>query len=545
MPTEYPTSSLSIGHRGRYTEISASKIAGAVATVVIGAASPMVMAQEDAAIELHAVDGSAIVKGELSEVSDGSYVVKTALGTFRIGLDEAECVGVACPRLDEFDPDFSIQAATDSVSSLTVALLSGYAKDLGANHRIIEAEEGRRVIEILNDGSGERLASIDLRTTDESNDNSTEPDSVQSALQVFPEQDPLGIIGDEEELLVALDGTAIVAHPDSPISALNKQAIAELFACARTNVQGLDAPPRLYAPNVSSETFVAFKATVLDAFGIELCDTITRLDTDADIAEAVINDPNALGVVGLDHRSDAKPLAVEECGITYAPTFFNVKAGHYPLTQRILLDAPPLGESSVAAQHFIDFALSDVGQKSLEEEGFIGLNLDSTKTDPTSYLSSRLEVATKSVQNTKLVYQLVEETENAVQLSTTFYFDSGTSNVDEKYGLDNRAQRDLSRLARFIEADVRNGAQLLVFGFADASGDYDINLALSTQRAQSVADKLAILGIPISVVAGFGEEAPIACNSDPVGRAKNRRVEVWLRAPEEQASKFEFMHITM
>jgi len=544
MPVEHPTSLLSIERRGQYGEISAWSVTCALATIIIGCTSSMALAQEKAAVELHATDGSAVVKGELSEVSDGSYVVETALGTFRIGLDEAECRGDACPALDGVptlngaDADFSIQAATDAVSSLTVALLSGYAEDLGADYRINDAEDGNRVVEFLNDGSGERLASVDLRTAAGPKTNPATSNGVQSDLYLFPELDPLGIVGGEDELLIALNGAAIIAHPDNPINALSKQAIAELFSCSATRIKGLNGPLRLYAPNISSKAFGAFKAAVLDTLGFELCNTAIQLNSDAEIAEAVVNDPNALGVVGLDHESDAKPLAVDECGIIYAPTFFNVKTGNYPLTQRILLDAPPLGESSAAAQRFIDFALGDDGQKRLEETGFVGLTLDSTRTDPTSYLSSRLDAAIKSVQNTKLVYQLVEETENAIQLSTTFYFNSETSNVEEKYTLDNRAQRDLSRLARSIKANVQSGAELLVFGFADASGDYDSNFALSTQRAQSVADKLAVFDIPISVVAGFGEESPIACNSNPAGRAKNRRVEVWLRAPEEQASSF-------
>ena len=75
--------------------------------------------------------------------------------------------------------------------------------------------------------------------------------------------------------------------------------------------------------------------------------------------------------------------------------------------------------------------------------GYVGLNLETTSANATEYLSSRLEAATKSVQNTQLIYQLIEETRDAIQLSTTFYFDSGTSNV-EGPSLNNRAQRDLT-----------------------------------------------------------------------------------------------------
>ena len=212
MPIDCPTPPLSVERRRRHAETLALKAACALGTVVIGLTSSMALSQENPTVELHAVDKSAVVRGELSEISDGSYVVKTALGTFRIGLDEAECQGDACPRLDEVDPDFSIQAATDAMSSLTVALLSGYAEDLGAEYRINDAEDGRRVVEILADGSGKQLASVDLRTADGSISNSAASDGTQNELQVFPELDPLG----KWEIIGPVHSIGLTAHIGLP-----------------------------------------------------------------------------------------------------------------------------------------------------------------------------------------------------------------------------------------------------------------------------------------------------------------------------------------
>ncbi len=63
------------------------------------------------------------------------------------------------------------------------------------------------------------------------------------------------------------------------------------------------------------------------------------------------------------------------------------------------------------------------------------------------------------------------------------------------------------------------------------------NLDLSLWRARTVAAELIDLGVArerVSVT-GFGDTRPLASNDSPQGRAKNRRVEIWLN-PAEQSS---------
>jgi lipid-binding SYLF domain-containing protein len=67
-----------------------------------------------------------------------------------------------------------------------------------------------------------------------------------------------------------------------------------------------------------------------------------------------------------------------------------------------------------------------------------------------------------------------------------------------------------------------------VEGFTDNVGSPDANLKLSNDRAQAVADWLASHGIDKGRLSakGYGEARPIAKNSTPAGRARNRRVEL-------------------
>jgi lipid-binding SYLF domain-containing protein len=70
--------------------------------------------------------------------------------------------------------------------------------------------------------------------------------------------------------------------------------------------------------------------------------------------------------------------------------------------------------------------------------------------------------------------------------------------------------------------------QVRVEGFTDNVGSEDANEKLSQDRAQAVADWLASHGVDKSrlTAKGYGESRPVAKNSTPVGRRKNRRVDL-------------------
>ena len=78
-----------------------------------------------------------------------------------------------------------------------------------------------------------------------------------------------------------------------------------------------------------------------------------------------------------------------------------------------------------------------------------------------------------------------------------------------------------------------NGTKKKVYlsGHTDNVGNPVKNKALSLKRANSVKNELILLGLNKDqiVVAGFGEEQPIADNKTAKGRQKNRRVELQIK----------------
>jgi outer membrane protein OmpA-like peptidoglycan-associated protein len=70
--------------------------------------------------------------------------------------------------------------------------------------------------------------------------------------------------------------------------------------------------------------------------------------------------------------------------------------------------------------------------------------------------------------------------------------------------------------------------EIIVEGHTDSQGSDASNIELSQARAQSVREYLVSRGVPANRIRslGVGEARPVADNSNPEGRANNRRVEI-------------------
>lgn len=72
-------------------------------------------------------------------------------------------------------------------------------------------------------------------------------------------------------------------------------------------------------------------------------------------------------------------------------------------------------------------------------------------------------------------------------------------------------------------------------GYTDSTGGAQLNQRLSVERAQAVTNYLAQHGVNYSHLSaqGRGPADPIASNDTSAGRAMNRRVELYLYAPQQ------------
>lgn len=89
-------------------------------------------------------------------------------------------------------------------------------------------------------------------------------------------------------------------------------------------------------------------------------------------------------------------------------------------------------------------------------------------------------------------------------------------------------------LTRFAETLKENPATTVkIVGHTDSSGNDSVNDPLSLSRALSARDFLTDRGVPVARigVAGRGSREPIASNATEAGRAKNRRIEIFVGEP--------------
>lgn len=99
--------------------------------------------------------------------------------------------------------------------------------------------------------------------------------------------------------------------------------------------------------------------------------------------------------------------------------------------------------------------------------------------------------------------------------------------------LNNSVIHSLNEIVNVINQYPKTAVHVL--GFTDSDGSDDYNLALSQRRAQSVANYLISRGVVAGrlVPNGYGKNYPIASNATAVGKAQNRRAEIYIRAIEE------------
>ncbi len=122
------------------------------------------------------------------------------------------------------------------------------------------------------------------------------------------------------------------------------------------------------------------------------------------------------------------------------------------------------------------------------------------------------------------------------KLDTDILFDDGQAEL--KPG----AEEVLTSLARMLASPEAGDLKILVVGHADdrligakpVREKYPNNFYLSAHRALVVSDELRRLGVePERVgVAGFGSHQPVAPNMTEDDRRKNRRVELFVMAPD-------------
>lgn len=172
--------------------------------------------------------------------------------------------------------------------------------------------------------------------------------------------DPVGNI-------IAKDGIAIIVHPSNPIKELSIAQLKAIYSgeiSKWSEVGGPAKPIVVISRDVASGTFEVFKKLVLE--GGKTREDALMLASNKAVATTVKNTPYGIGYVGLGYlSSDVKALNIE--GVI--PTHKTVASGEYKIARPLFMYTN--GKPKGLAKEFIDFILSEEGQKIVEEVGFV------------------------------------------------------------------------------------------------------------------------------------------------------------------------------
>ena len=168
--------------------------------------------------------------------------------------------------------------------------------------------------------------------------------------------------------IVVMDGIGVIVNANSPVTALTKRQVEQIFAGDITDwsaAGGSAGKISLYTRNTSSGTYGDFKTLAMN--NRDYASSSQKMAGNEQIVAEVARNPNGIGYVGLAyiHEPGVKVIAIDgklptkEAVLNHSylysrPTFFYTN-----------------GEATGEAKRFIEFALGDEGRRIAEQVGFV------------------------------------------------------------------------------------------------------------------------------------------------------------------------------
>lgn len=386
-------------------------------------------------------------------------------------------------------------------------LLKVHSEASGNNEQRIvgQTTEGRQVsVDIAAHGSSTGFVALNNARADLAASSRPIKDSERVDLQALG-----NLKAPNAEHVIAIDGLAIILHPDNPLTQLNTDQLAQVFSGEATTWEqlgGIGGPVHLYARDDRSGTYDTFKELVLSDRGNTLAGSARRFESSEQLSDAVSQDPQGIGFIALPYVRQAKAVAiVDGTSQPMLPLNSLIATEDYPLSRRLYFYLPP-NANNPWARALVSFAQSRKGQAIVAANGFVAQTVQAMTVPLGGQLPDDYQALARQAQ----------------RLTVNFRFEEGSAS------LDNKAREDLSRVFDYLKQHDKLNRQVTLVGFGDAKSDPDRAALLSKLRAMAVRRELAKRGVVLREVRGFGAQMPVAANSDDEGRVKNRRVEVWV-----------------
>lgn len=176
-----------------------------------------------------------------------------------------------------------------------------------------------------------------------------------------------------KEVIVAYDALAVIVHSSNKVNELTREQLEGIFTGKITNwkeVGGADLKIIVYSRETSSGTYEFFREHVLNKKNF--APSALLMAATGAIVQSVSQTPGAIGYVGLAYlEKNIKALKVSyDKGKTFVtPSLENAKNKSYPITRPLFYYY--LAKSEKQVKPFIDYILSEEGQKSVLNVGYV------------------------------------------------------------------------------------------------------------------------------------------------------------------------------
>jgi phosphate transport system substrate-binding protein len=171
-------------------------------------------------------------------------------------------------------------------------------------------------------------------------------------------------------VIVAHDGMAVIVNANSPITKLSKKQVEQIFAGDISDWSAVGGKPgkiSIYTRNTSSGTYSDWKDLAMNKR--DYAKSSQKMAGNEQIAAETAKNPAGIGYVGLAyiHSEGIKVVPID--GVL--PTKESVQSMKYPYARPTFYytNGAPTGE----AAKFVEFTLSDGGQKIAEKIGFVSI----------------------------------------------------------------------------------------------------------------------------------------------------------------------------
>jgi len=171
-----------------------------------------------------------------------------------------------------------------------------------------------------------------------------------------------------KETIVAYDGIAVIVNSANPVKSLTKKQVEQIFTGDVTDWSAVGGSPgkiSAYTRNTSSGTYSEFKELAMKKR--DYAPDSQKMAGNEQIASEVAKNPNGTGYVGLAYTkaSGIRVVAIDNA----VPSKESVLGKAYPYARPTFYYTN--GEPSGVAKQFVDFTVSDAGQKIVEQVGFV------------------------------------------------------------------------------------------------------------------------------------------------------------------------------